>query len=571
MGVKIKTKKKPEPVPELPKEEPKKVLAVSSFQEQMNAIYQQQMESEKKRNIQKTTETNGVPAPSKNELPKSILKPEPKPTPKIEEPPKSILKSEPKALSKVEEPKKDPPKSILKPEHKPTAKIEEAKPILNAETKSTVENINKINDSQKKESSNLSEDGPSLADIRAQWKKNRQTERKEPKQEDFDLNTVMEDIMKKAEEKASQAKPSKNDDEHLTESMNEEIQWAIQQKKQHQEEILGTVKPESPQLEVNNLQTTIKSEEKNPTAVKPEASAPKSEKDNILNLVEIMEQKAEAKMIARIEKASKISEEEKRKNEEKELQEIEDAMSEEIRWAYEQKAAMMEEKRKIEEEEEARKKKEDEDNLKLSAVAEKYRAKEAAKLKEKEDSEKRKLEEKEKLDKIQKEAEEKLKKAKEAKKAKSEENKQIDDELSKVPRWKREKILRERSEKKQNESDKKHKVEEGDYLAESMNEEIQWALQQKREHQQKENKESSNIDPFKCNDASTKEKDSINSLLKKAEEKMEKIEKRQADKKAVSNGHIKEDAKSLAKNKRILLLLNLKYQHQNRKKTIYSI
>merc|ERR1719270_754296 len=138
--VKIKTKKKPEPVPELPKEEPKKVLAVSSFQEQMNAIYQQQMESEKKRNIQKTTETNGVPAPSKNELPKSILKPEAKPTPKIEEPPKSILKSEPKVLPKVEQPKKAPPKSILNPELNPTPKTEEVKPILNTEnteTKST--------------------------------------------------------------------------------------------------------------------------------------------------------------------------------------------------------------------------------------------------------------------------------------------------------------------------------------------------------------------------------------------------------------------------------------------------
>ena len=48
--VKIKAKKKPEPVPEIPKEEPNKVLAVSSFQQQMNAIYQQSVKSEKKKN-----------------------------------------------------------------------------------------------------------------------------------------------------------------------------------------------------------------------------------------------------------------------------------------------------------------------------------------------------------------------------------------------------------------------------------------------------------------------------------------------------------------------------------------
>merc|ERR1739838_70199 len=89
-----------------------------------------------------------------------------------------------------------------------------------------------------------------------------------------------------------------------------------------------------------------------------EKSNGSTEKENILNLVEIMEQKAEAKKAARIAKEQVRTKEELKKKEEMEQQYLDDAMDEEIRWAYEQKAAMLAEKRKEEEEEMARKKKE---------------------------------------------------------------------------------------------------------------------------------------------------------------------------------------------------------------------
>merc|ERR1712073_186193 len=179
----------------------------------------------------------------------------------------------------------------------------------------------------------------------------------------------------------------------------------------------------------------------------------KSENDKILNLVDIMEKKAEAKRAAKVKKEETVIKLENQKREECELQELDDAMSEEIRWAYEQKAAMMEERKKQEEEELLRKQKEEQDNLMMSSIAEKYRAKEAAKAKEKEDLLRRQNEEKEKIEKLQKEAEDKMKKIKQT----APEQNKMDDELSKLPRWKREKILRERESRKLNKEDGKEK------------------------------------------------------------------------------------------------------------------
>merc|ERR1712073_285220 len=112
-----------------------------------------------------------------------------------------------------------------------------------------------------------------------------------------------------------------------------------------------------------------------------------------------MEKKTEAKRAAKVKKEETVTKLENQKREELELQELDDATSEEIRWAYEQKATMMEERKKQEEEELLRKQKEEQDNLMMSSIAEKYRAKEAAKAKEKEDSLRRQNEEKEKIEK----------------------------------------------------------------------------------------------------------------------------------------------------------------------------
>merc|ERR1711915_672480 len=177
----IKAKKKPEPPPEAPKPEPKKMLPLSKFQQQMNDIYKES-EKEKKPNApnpaNKLKLHNGDLSPPKNSTPS------------------------PTAAKETEK------------------KIEDKK-------------INGFHvDIEAKENEN---DGPSLADIRAMWKKKR-PEPEKKKQDEFNINEVFEDLMKKAEEKSNNDKASPAVDEHLAESMNEEILWAMQQKKQHEED-----------------------------------------------------------------------------------------------------------------------------------------------------------------------------------------------------------------------------------------------------------------------------------------------------------------------------------------------
>ena len=423
--VKIKAKKKPQPVPEIPKEEPKKVLAVSSFQQQMNAIYQQSVESDKKKS---------------EESPK--LKMNGSSQPKMEPSPASQIKKSEENKSKAV-----PQPSPVKPtREEKVVKKKEPSPVIPTREEKVV---------KKKEPSppeEEAESGPSIDEIRAQWKKNRNTEKKEVKMDNFDLNSVMEDIMRKAEMKAKDATNTENvveetkvsdEDSYVTESMNEEIQWALEQKKQHQQEnglievvssppkIETKCDPPAPPAKVSPAETKI-----------VEKTNGGTEKENILNLVEIMEQKAEAKKAARIAKEQVKTKEELKKKEEMDQQYLDDAMDEEIRWAYEQKAAMLAEKRKEEEEELARKRKEEEDNKALSAIAERYRAKEAAKAQEKDDLVKKQNEEKERLEKLQRDAEAKMKALKEAKEKAVETP--VDDEMTKLPRWKREKLLRER-------------------------------------------------------------------------------------------------------------------------------
>ena len=352
--VKIKAKKKPVPAPEIPQEQPKKVLAVSSFQQQMNAIYQQSVESDKK---------------------------------KVEESPKVMMNGSPQPKIEPTQPSLSKKSEEMKASKKPEAKtVPEPAPVKPTREEKVTK---KKEPSPSKEEE---ESGPSIAEIRAQWKKNRTTEKKEVKTDDFDLNSVMEDIMRKAELKATDANTANKvveetkaseEDSYLTESMNEEIHWALQQKKQHQEENgLSEVVSKPVEIETKTPEKVTSGPVESKTVEKSNGS---TEKENILNLVEIMEQKAEAKKAARIAKEQVRTKEELKKKEEMEQQYLDDAMDEEIRWAYEQKAAMLAEKRKEEEEEMARKKKEEEDNKALSAIAERYRAKEEAKVKEKED------------------------------------------------------------------------------------------------------------------------------------------------------------------------------------------
>ena len=208
---KNKTRKKCVPTPELPQEEQEKA---PSFQDQMNAIYQQSRESEKKRNDQR------IEAEQKMAKEKEALK---------------------------QKQKEEREKEIEREMANVKAKEEKA-----AEVKKIVKD-------EKAEIVNGADEGPSLEEIRASWKKNRRKERKEPKLEDFSLDTVMNDIFKKAEEKVTETK-AEPEDQYITDSMNEEIQWALEQKKQQQQE----VKLESTfNNEINQSQSNGTEEHKN--------------------------------------------------------------------------------------------------------------------------------------------------------------------------------------------------------------------------------------------------------------------------------------------------------------------
>ena len=92
------------------------------------------------------------------------------------------------------------------------------------------------------------DDGPSVAEIRARWKKQR-PELPKKKADDFNVNNVLEDLMKKAEEKVQKKFASSED--YISESMNEEIQWALEQKKQSKEESRKQTKEKESKSEQN--------------------------------------------------------------------------------------------------------------------------------------------------------------------------------------------------------------------------------------------------------------------------------------------------------------------------------
>jgi len=409
----------------------------------------------------------------------------------------------------------NPANSLKKENVKPVApNIEETKPKdivkVKEEPKSNGVHINgTTTNGVKEEVKEEEDDGPSLADIRNQWRKKVPVEehRKAIEEEvTSQQESILEDLMKKAEQKANESKSetSKTETsktEYITEEMNEEISWALEMKKQQAEsnkvpEVVAEKKREEKkelsQFEKMQLLKEKEAEEKRKSNAKP------SDAESLANLTKAMEDKAERRKVAK----EKKMEPEKLKQEEKS---IEEAMSEEIQWALEQKRMAAEEADKKEAESKRRKLQEEEDERIVKAIKEKQASKLAAEEKEKAERLKKIQDEKERLARLQKEAEEKIQKARELKELKEKKKVEEEDSLAKLPRWKREKVLKEREVKAAKEAEEELKAR--------MAEEMEWAENLK-------NQETVNVTAVsKENKAAEEEK------AKKAKEEKEKKKK----------------------------------------------
>merc|ERR1712106_407091 len=470
----IKTKKKPEPPPEAPKQEPKKTLGLSKFQEQMNEIYNT---SEKEKKPNAPNPANALKIQNGKESPIKEKKVEPKPSPKITE-------------SKIE-----------------NSKIPDQKM-----------NGNHVNGNNKEDEKN--EDGPSILEIRAMWKKQR-PEPEPKKVEEFNVNNVFEDLMKKAEEKVKDNKVPTTADEHLAESMNEEIMWAIQQKKQHEEENRSIEEKNKLKIEkdeaarkANKEKEEIKLKEEAETKAKSEQL---KEQEILQNLAEAMEKKAENRRLARLAKSNQMSEEDRRKKEE---QDIQDAMNEEINWAMEQKAQEAEQRKEQETEENKKKQEEEKERILMQGIADRQKAKEKA-----EETRLNNIKnEQDKLLNIQKEAEEKIKKAKEEQAKQEDKLKEEDENFAKLPKWKKDKIQRDRLKKEKEDKQK----EEEEYKA-RLEEEMDWARQLKKQQDDQQEVEVSKTTELKKEEANNKEKER-QKVAKKEQNLIEQLEKQALDK-----------------------------------------
>merc|ERR1712083_1160118 len=96
----------------------------------------------------------------------------------------------------------------------------------------------KATNGRKEEEKEEEDDGPSLADIRNQWRKKVPVEdhRKAIEEEvSSQQDSLLEDLLKKAEQKVNESKSETKKTDYITEEMNEEISWALEMKKQHAE------------------------------------------------------------------------------------------------------------------------------------------------------------------------------------------------------------------------------------------------------------------------------------------------------------------------------------------------
>ena len=352
----FKAKKKPAPPPEPPKPEVKK-NTVSSFQQRMNEIYK----SAQRENYQKNCELESLKLEKRVEV-----------------------KEEKKDFSDLEWDCEDEelvsskPTEIIPVEtngyHSRPVKAEEPVVVVPEP-----------------------ENEPSVDDLRATWRKNRDKDRdkKERKVDEFDFNKFSESLLKKHETPAKSAVVpldlTDSEDPDLAERMNEEIVWALQQKQEA--ERLANPAPPQPK-------SVIETPKPEPTKPKPVERSVK--KDPVKSTKED-QLKSDALDFLKMLNKPKVKDEKTRKaEEERELAELEQAINEEISWAYEQKQEL----------EEARNKRlgiaptptPQAKSDKEKQIEEEQRKKEA-KRKEEEERARKAEEERKRLEKIQREAE----------------------------------------------------------------------------------------------------------------------------------------------------------------------
>ena len=430
-NVVFKAKKKPVPPPEV-KVQPKKPQ-VSSFQEKMNNIYKDANKDERTQ----------------------IL---------------DSLKLE--RATKIEK---------VKPNYNDLEWECDDEPILNKiKNNNDIEKDNGIKKHLVKpieiEESPPKDNEPSVDEIRALWKQNRNKNKEiETKKEEFNSSDYFDSLLKKHEKTTGPERPVDIEDQELAERMNEEIVWALQQK-QEAELAARPVTPPPKKLSADALKTQEilrvkeemrKNEQKRAEEMRineqkrAEKAAPAKIKKKELNFMDL------------VDKPRKVNPKVLKAQEEKEIQELENAINEEIRWA-------MEEKKRIE----------DERNIKLGITVQPKQVKNTIEVvetkpkpnevdmsKNEEDRKRKMSEERQRLERLQREAEEMIRKAKQTQIVKKpeevkEEEDLINDGISEEMQWVLEEkaraekeaakalLEREESEKKQKEEERQRKNKE---------------------------------------------------------------------------------------------------------------
>jgi len=287
-SVVFRPKKKPAPPPEIPIQKPVIKTELSTFQQRMNDIYKEAQKNGKEKDVI----MEGL---------------------KLERAPEKVSKPEKPCFDDIEYEYDEPAKDFKT--EKPKTNGEAGKPeIPEIETKSE-------------------ENEPSVAEIRAMWKQNRKQETpEERKVEDFSSSDFFESLLKKHEMNGITEKPLKiegSEDTELAERMNEEILWALQQKREAEQLANPKLKEENPQTKLS--EPISKPEKQEPVKVKAKKEEIKKDSMNFLSLIK-PPPKLDAKAL--------------KEQEEREIKELENAINEEIKWAQDEKKRLEEERNK---------------------------------------------------------------------------------------------------------------------------------------------------------------------------------------------------------------------------------
>merc|ERR1712083_968201 len=308
-------------------------------------------------------------------------------------------------------------------------------------------------------------------------------------------------LQEKAKRKAEEIKIS--DEDHLAERMNEEIVWALQQKQmlknenqeiKDYESLKNGTKPkkdlEREEEQKMKVQKELKEDQKRKEKDRLEKARKKEERLEKLKLI----------VQVKLEKEKEIANREKKQKEDDELKKI---MDEEIHWALQEKRRIEQERLDQELKEMERKEMEAKDRVEHEAMMKRVQEREEKAEKEKERLKNAKME-KERIEKLEWEIKHKKEKdereylilrKKEHIEKKTLENEKKEAEASKLPKWKKDKLEREKLDKKKQTEifENERKKQEEDDLKMAMNEEIQWALQEKKqinaEYKEKEKKD----------------------------------------------------------------------------------